>query len=93
MVVSKIDEIVQLVSNKTSYDPNIVADVVKHTLTSLKQFFDNPTSAGVRLTYLGTFIGNANKVHYYIIKSLIPAIRAAETDEQRHELLDQLAKL
>lgn len=90
MVVSRIEEIVELTANKIAYDPNIVADVVKHTLTFLKEFFKEPTAAGVRLPYLGTFTGKLATINYYISKCLIPAIREAEDKEL---LKQQLTKV
>lgn len=93
MVVSRIDEVVQLTADKISADPNIVADVVRHTLTYLKDFFNEPTAAGVRIPYLGTFTGRYSVINHYIRTVLIPAIREATTEERKTLLLDQLRKV
>lgn len=88
-VVHKINKIIDATAQELNISTDVVADVIKHTLHSIKEFIEWPTKAGIRLPFFGTFRGLSRSVDNLLILHLIPDLRKARLEGDK-ELEDKL---
>lgn len=80
MLVSKIDKLLQQTAESTNQSPEIVADVIKHLFLYIRDYLLNPTSAGLRINYLGV-IRPKKKILNFYVKRLLDDVRKERSEE------------
>ena len=92
MLISKIDSLLEETATKTGYSQEIVADVIKHFFSYMKNFLLNPSHVGFRVTFLGVFRPDKKALNFYL-RRLIKYLRKDRTNEENLQQFRKYWKL
>jgi len=80
MLINKIDSLLEEVATKTGYPQEVVADVIKHFFSYIKNYLLNPTLVGLRIPFLGIIRPDKKSLNFYL-KRKIRHLRTDRTEE------------
>lgn len=81
MVSHKITPIVNQTAQVTNYPPEVIADVVKHSFGSLREYMLDPYKPGFRLKHFGVIRPFIKALNEYL-KKLIKKMRLEPENEE-----------